>query len=71
MGGIAWGAAESWRLERRQQAVALAAVLVVPGIAGGYTHIVLLSWFHSRSAHAFLRSVMRLLMSAWLCLMPL
>ncbi len=50
---------------------ALAAVLVVTGIVGGYNNIVLISWFQSRVDHEFMGRVMSVLMFAWIGLMPL
>jgi MFS family permease len=50
--------------------LAMAVVLALSGIVGGYNNIVLISWFQARVEHAFMGRVMSVLMFGWVGLMP-
>ncbi len=50
--------------------IALAVVLAVAGVVGGYNNVVLISWFQERVEPALMGRVMSVLMFGWVGLMP-
>lgn len=51
-------------------AIAMAAVLAISGLAGGYNNVVLISWVQERVEAAFMGRVMSVLMFGWIGPMP-
>ena len=65
--GVALGIAALGTLSNE---LAMAGVLAVTGLLGGYNNIVLISWFQQRVEQAFMGRVMSVLMFGWVGLMP-